>query len=313
MSGVVLCDAAGVHIADEEALTLLGLTFEQLGGSAPRPPDWQLLDEHRAPLDADTCPVQFTLARAASAPCRFAIRHGARLRWLWATSTPALGRDGARGTLLTFSAIGIGASTNGALRSALAFELHDTLGPLLAGGRLLAAAESQPRLEALLQQAQQRLSALSRALLSHAPETGPFSATLAAIAERTSTLFGVTCERPPATDTPEPAAHQAHHAALVAEEAVANALRHGAARHLKLSFTHAAGRFRLTIQDDGRGLSPEAGRGLGLASMHDRARRLGGVLTLTTVKPRGLAVTLDWPAATSAAPTAAPASRDLPG
>jgi signal transduction histidine kinase len=76
----------------------------------------------------------------------------------------------------------------------------------------------------------------------------------------------------------------------VAEEALHNALRHGRATRVQVRLTRerkadtgVRGGVVLEVRDDGVGFSATAARhGLGLASMRDRARTVGGRLELDT-------------------------------
>lgn len=63
----------------------------------------------------------------------------------------------------------------------------------------------------------------------------------------------------------------------VAREAVSNVLRHANARHVSVELVEHPGLWRLTVTDDGRGGAGHGdGSGMGLASMEERVRALGG-------------------------------------
>jgi PAS domain S-box-containing protein len=66
----------------------------------------------------------------------------------------------------------------------------------------------------------------------------------------------------------------------IAQEAVNNALRHGKARTVQLSLVCRDGHLEMTVADDGCGFDPgaQAGKGLGLQTMTDRARAVGGAI-----------------------------------
>ncbi|MQM24774.1 GAF domain-containing protein [Glycomyces sp. NEAU-7082] len=74
------------------------------------------------------------------------------------------------------------------------------------------------------------------------------------------------------------------------QEALGNAFRHAKARNVFLTIESE----RITIADDGLGFDADeaATRGLGLLSMRERARALGGGLDLTTAPGEGTVVTL---------------------
>lgn len=64
----------------------------------------------------------------------------------------------------------------------------------------------------------------------------------------------------------------------IAAEAMNNALRHGRPSRVTVQVTRGAAGLRLCVSDDGTGISSDARRGVGLASMHRRAEELGGTL-----------------------------------
>src|SRR6516225_2388303 len=71
----------------------------------------------------------------------------------------------------------------------------------------------------------------------------------------------------------------------VAQEALHNALRHAGASAVRVALSKAGRRVVLEVSDDGRGFVPEApSRGLGLASMRERASAVGGAPTIRSGK-----------------------------
>lgn len=87
----------------------------------------------------------------------------------------------------------------------------------------------------------------------------------------------------------------------VAEEALHNALRHAAASAVRVSLAAVPdGPVSLSVADDGRGFDVDlppraAARRLGLASMRDRARAVGGTLTVTSTPGKGTTVRVAVP------------------
>jgi two-component system sensor histidine kinase UhpB len=81
----------------------------------------------------------------------------------------------------------------------------------------------------------------------------------------------------------------------VAQEALTNAHRHAGAAEVRLTLTRVGDRVVLEVADDGRGTSRLV-PGAGVRGMHERARLVGGELTLVSRPRRGTTVTLSVPA-----------------
>ena len=93
----------------------------------------------------------------------------------------------------------------------------------------------------------------------------------------------------------ETAAHR------IGREAVANALRHADAKHIRVAITYEPGHLCVDVCDDGVGfdvaqLRPTAGRGhWGLVGMGERARNARGTLDVNSAPGSGTAVLLRVP------------------
>jgi signal transduction histidine kinase len=87
-----------------------------------------------------------------------------------------------------------------------------------------------------------------------------------------------------------------HNIFLIVKEALANALKHAAARevHVRAKVSHSS--LEILIQDDGKGFDTaaphEAGKGNGLGNMRRRAEVVGGTLSLDTARGKGTTVRL---------------------
>jgi signal transduction histidine kinase len=83
----------------------------------------------------------------------------------------------------------------------------------------------------------------------------------------------------------------------IAQEALQNALRHAQAQRIEVSLGAANGHVQLTVADDGIGFDPAApnlrSRRLGLTSMEERARAVGGRLEITSEPGAGTRVELE--------------------
>ncbi|GAA4562095.1 GAF domain-containing sensor histidine kinase [Planotetraspora kaengkrachanensis] len=82
----------------------------------------------------------------------------------------------------------------------------------------------------------------------------------------------------------------------VAQEALHNSLRHAAAASVAVRLSHEPPRLVLEVSDDGKGFDDAGGRGLGLASMNERAEAAGGSLTVVSRPGHGTMIRLEVPA-----------------
>jgi signal transduction histidine kinase len=81
----------------------------------------------------------------------------------------------------------------------------------------------------------------------------------------------------------------------IAREAVSNALRHGAPSHIHIALRERGEFAEFEIADDGRGFDPAtAPEGKGLTNFAERARELGGELTLDSKPGEGTRVRLTF-------------------
>jgi signal transduction histidine kinase len=81
----------------------------------------------------------------------------------------------------------------------------------------------------------------------------------------------------------------------IAQEALANVVRHADARACTVALHVAAGQLALDVHDDGRGLAPGARAGVGLGSMRERAAELGGRCTVEDALGGGTIVRVRLP------------------
>ena len=83
----------------------------------------------------------------------------------------------------------------------------------------------------------------------------------------------------------------------IAQEALQNVLKHAQAQHVVVTLRRDDGGLLLEVEDDGVGFDPAApetrSRRLGLTSMEERARRLGGTLEIDSVPGTGTTVRLE--------------------
>jgi signal transduction histidine kinase len=84
----------------------------------------------------------------------------------------------------------------------------------------------------------------------------------------------------------------------IAQEAMGNAVTHGAAHHVDVRLTRSNGLVALTVTDDGKGFDANrigGVRGLGLINMRERARQLNGTFELNSAPGRGTTVRVTIP------------------
>ena len=82
----------------------------------------------------------------------------------------------------------------------------------------------------------------------------------------------------------------------IAQEALANALRHAEASQIGLSIAFDSDSVSLKVSDDGLGFSDDREGGHGLRNMRQRAERLGGRFHVKSTRGAGTAVEVSLPA-----------------
>jgi signal transduction histidine kinase len=83
----------------------------------------------------------------------------------------------------------------------------------------------------------------------------------------------------------------------VAQESIANALRHGNPKGLRITLDYGARAVMLTVMDNGRGFDPSQldRSGFGLSGMRQRIRALHGTFTITSKRGEGTQVRAEVP------------------
>jgi signal transduction histidine kinase len=88
----------------------------------------------------------------------------------------------------------------------------------------------------------------------------------------------------------------------VVQECLSNVRQHSGAKRVDVSLLDAAGSIELIVEDDGAGFDPDGGRngaaweGVGLSSMRERADLVGGTLSVESAPRAGCTVRLSVPA-----------------
>jgi len=81
----------------------------------------------------------------------------------------------------------------------------------------------------------------------------------------------------------------------VVQEALTNCARHASANKVLVRVMRNASLLDVLIGDDGKGFEPSNGRGLGLMGMQERARELGGRMSIMSHRGRGTIVSVQIP------------------
>jgi two-component system sensor histidine kinase UhpB len=85
------------------------------------------------------------------------------------------------------------------------------------------------------------------------------------------------------------------HVYRVLQEALNNVARHSGADRAWVRLKHEAGVLELDVEDHGKGLGPNPGRGLGVVAMRERADLLGGTIEFLRPSEGGTLVRLTVP------------------
>ena len=180
-------------------------------------------------------------------------------------------------------------------------EIHDGLGPSLAGLRLglqgarnllatdpVAAAQLLSTLQGELDQRVSDVRTLSHSLLPPVLDELGLSAALAELsAKHAEDGLEVRLDlRHDDVLGPQVAAA----AYGIAAEAVVNVARHSGARSCTVSTSTGIDGLRVTVRDDGRGIDPSARAGVGSSAMRERAQEQGGRVDVHSEPGRGTTV-----------------------
>jgi signal transduction histidine kinase len=204
-------------------------------------------------------------------------------------------------------------------RRVLRRELHDGFGPSLAGvalglraaGNLLATdpAAAEPLIRQMADEIDQRVEevrTLARGLLPPVLDDLGLVPAIAELAERYRVLGDVDVIVTADDVAVDADVRQAIYG--IVAEAVRNVVRHADATTCHISVTDRNGILTITVDDDGTGIPAVPKRGVGLASMRERAEGIGATLTVTALG-RGTQVRVDVPLDVPAARSAAGAAR----
>jgi PAS domain S-box-containing protein len=193
----------------------------------------------------------------------------------------------------------------------LGHELHDGLGQQLTGISLLAAAlaSANRKVERSLAEGLANIAELTRQsikdcrAIAHGLSPLEFSdrdirEALRRLLDLQRDMFGLDAHLDVNEDAAlglAPATQE--HLYRIAQEAVANARRHGQARSIRVRLDVQPTTVRMDVLDDGIGLPsrPEASAGIGLKVMDFRARQIGARLAIEPARTGGTLVSIECP------------------
>jgi signal transduction histidine kinase len=213
-------------------------------------------------------------------------------------------------------------------RSRIARELHDTLLQSFQGAILRfravtymlpdRPADARATLENAIDHARQAIVEgrdAVQGLRSSATGTNDVAVAIATLAETLSTddesqsspVFHVNVEGTP-RDLPPIVQDEVYR---IAGEALRNAFRHAHASRIEVEIRYDQRSFRLRVRDDGKGIDAEVAGGrtydghYGMAGMHERAKLLGGTLSVWSERDSGTEAELTIPSSVAYSKTAA--------
>jgi signal transduction histidine kinase len=185
-------------------------------------------------------------------------------------------------------------------RRRLRHDLHDELAPTLAALSLLAAraaerlehdpSSAQPLVDELRAGLRRSVGDVRRLAHDLRPPVLDELGLVGALREWSGQLGGPLQVTVAADDVPPLPAAVEVAAYRIVLEAVMNALRHARARTCMVELAREGRALRIDVRDDGVGLDPTAGAGVGLRSMRERATELGGVCTIEAAPGGGTLV-----------------------
>jgi len=190
-------------------------------------------------------------------------------------------------------------------RLVVARDLHDSVAQVFAGMALrLRAIRNQlenekmrSEIEELSEQLAQEQADLRQMIAQLRDPTGgrigdTGAGALTSLADRLARQWGISCDVSLDGASQAVAAKMRHELESLLREAVANAVRHGAAKSVKFDLRRVADELSVIIRDDGRGFTFQGklededltAAALGPRSLHERVQNLGGTLTVESSK-----------------------------
>jgi two-component system CheB/CheR fusion protein len=185
-------------------------------------------------------------------------------------------------------------------------DLHDGLGQTLTGitlisndleRRLRAAgvpeADQAAEITEMMKEADQQARGLARGLVPVELDADGLSSALRRLVANAERFFFIECRFEQIGDNRVRDNTAATHLYRIAQEAVSNAAKHGRATRVVITLASGEERVRLRIQDNGIGFPdvPTESQGIGVRTMHYRARIIGAMLDIRDHPEGGTVVT----------------------
>ena len=190
----------------------------------------------------------------------------------------------------------------GQVLTGTAFHLHGIAEQLRSSGSALV--KDIERAAALIQDAQTQTRTLAHSLYPLSVRGGSLYDALGQLAEDASRTHDITCTFATNLTGPVESTETAGHLYRVAQEALANAIRHGkpSAIHIRLSslpsIPGVVPQAILSVEDDGEGIDNlAASDGMGMNTMQYRAHQIGGVFKVDSLSSGGTVVQVQFPIA----------------
>jgi len=193
-------------------------------------------------------------------------------------------------------------------RRRVARDLHDELGQSLAAARMQLQiisrsndpqrrAEGRARACEALDDAVQQMRLLARRLRPTVLDDHGLEAAVRTLANDVATSHGLSIDLHLELSDPELDEVVANHLFRILGECLTNVTRHARAHHVDISLSREAGCVQLRVHDDGVGLpdAPDAGRGIGMLGMQERAESLGGSFDIESRRGRYTLVRVSIP------------------
>lgn len=140
-----------------------------------------------------------------------------------------------------------------------------------------------------IQQAVTEARGMARGIFPVHVDRHGLAVALTELGRSTSRLTGVQIEVEEEGEVQISPPEAAMHLYRIAQEAVANAVRHGGAQHVRIRLEGSPETIVLTVSDDGKGfpIHPRKEAGMGLRTMRYRAQMIGASLSMSDPDPRG--------------------------